>query len=777
MSKWQSVTFKFDIFEPLKPPLKAALMALEAIEAILEAFLDLVKAFMLDLLNPLRSMVALLLAAIRALINQIKSSGISILLIHPDFSQIDFGSVLNSVYGGYPEFETRVISKFYDTSDIFRPQYPPGSSVSMLIFYIGADSPGDLMGLLFSLLALIKHPVTLSGLPAPIAVKVLPINKGGDTISQFKNLFEPSLDQALSVEWRMPQSSSGASSYGFMNQLVAFYDAFRFPNFIIERHGPFPQDKGDKQLDQNGEILQIKTNSSNLGNIVDAIISKYNFPEVNSLVALREDDGTVHHIFNSKQAIQFGGDGTAKTSKPVGAVTSALASDTDLISGIATGTYRFLDKDPTLIPGRTYYYRIRAFFGDATNYVLFTKPDIDLAKNVGVVRAENYQILKTAPKLTLGKSSTIVRAYVPKDININEQAFNVYKDIYDGIIAGILLNFDLPFSSTKDIFKREQKTGWGTLSNIGGQIAAAKLTTVSSIIENEQLIEQRLKSIGGYFPIMVQSNNVKDSIIVKAVARRMANSVVDKIFSDSTLAGLLSDKWNSGVKETVEGILYESRGWLLPAMAGGITPEFLVRIDNYLELEKKLEKSDNISVTGSLILSPLPVTGSSPPAVLEQDRQDLADFLRMALSFMGASSGYLSWYSVTVGDLFPFLAPFMYDFENFLMAFLKAVESAMKELTDIIATLIQKIKALEQALDTILSILNILDIKIVVSVLSASSPNGSSNTLVQHLISSINKPSYSPYGLYSGIVLVAGGPGEGSVAAVEAIRFLLGIRD
>ncbi|HED37893.1 MAG TPA: hypothetical protein ENI76_06585 [Ignavibacteria bacterium] len=144
---------------------------------------------------------------------------------------------------------------------------------------------------------------------------------------------------------------------------------------------------------------------------------------------------------------------------------------------------------------------------------------------------------------------------------------------------------------------------------------------------------------------------------------------------------------------------------------------------------------------------------------------------------MGASSGYLSWYSVTVGDLFPFLAPFMYDFENFLMAFLKAVESAMKELTDIIATLIQKIKALEQALDTILSILNILDIKIVVSVLSASSPNGSSNTLVQHLISSINKPSYSPYGLYSGIVLVAGGPGEGSVAAVEAIRFLLGIRD
>lgn len=777
MSEWQTITFRFDIFDPLRPPLEAALTALEVIEAILEALLDLIRPFMLDLLNPLRAIIAALLAALRALINQIRSTGVAVLLVHPDFSQPDFSGVLYSVSGAYPGFESKVVNKFYDTSDIFRPQYPPGSSVAMLVFYIGADSPGDLLGLLFALLALIKHPIQLSGLPAPVGLKVLPVKQGGDAISQFRNLFDSDLDQALSLEWRMPQSPSGMGAAGFAGQIVSFYNTFRFPNFIIERHGPFPQDDGDEQLDQRGEVLRIKTNSNNLGNVVDSTIAKYSFPRVNSLIPVREEDGTVHRIFNSKRAIQFGGSGEAQDGEPIGSPTSALAADTALITGIATGTYRYLDEDEKLIPGRTYYYRVRAFFGDATDYLNLTKPDAVLASQVGLVQAGNFQVLRTSPKLTLGKPSRVVKGFVPRKVDVNAQAFNAYQNIYDAIRAGLLLNLDLPPAGPGDTsFRQEQKTGWGTLGMLGGQIALAKASVASFNSEStRQLIQTRLDFAGGASLILAQSDQLLEDAIFNATARRLANSVIDKLFDNSAFVNLLADQWNEGVGETVQGILTETQAWFVLGIIGGVTPEANAQIETYLSLEEQLVNPDGTFAAGEIMVSPLPIQGDSPPAVLVQERLDLANFLRTALSTVSSRVGYLSWYSVTVGDLFPFLTPFLFDFEDFLAALLKALESALKEIADIIETLLQKIRALKQMLETILALLDLLQINISVSVLSMSTTNGSAETLVQALISSENKPGDSPFGLHSGMVLTAGGPGQGFIAALEAIKFILTI--
>ena len=64
MANWSTITVKFDIFEPLLPPVEAALQALEAVEAILEAVLALLKPFFLDILNPLRALVLLLASAL-----------------------------------------------------------------------------------------------------------------------------------------------------------------------------------------------------------------------------------------------------------------------------------------------------------------------------------------------------------------------------------------------------------------------------------------------------------------------------------------------------------------------------------------------------------------------------------------------------------------------------------------------------------------------------------------------------------------------------------------
>ena len=152
---WSSLKIHIDPLAKLRPPLKSALSILQAIEKILEALLALIKAFMLDLLNPLRAIIALLLAAIRAIIAQIRSTGFATLLIRPDFRRTDLRAVFNSVSGGYRAFETKVIGKIYDESDPFRPQYTSGMYAAMVILYIGAESPGDLMSEIMALMNLL----------------------------------------------------------------------------------------------------------------------------------------------------------------------------------------------------------------------------------------------------------------------------------------------------------------------------------------------------------------------------------------------------------------------------------------------------------------------------------------------------------------------------------------------------------------------------------------------------------------------------------------------
>lgn len=756
MASWSSVTLKFDIFEPLRPPIQSALQFLETVEAILEALLDLIRPFFLDLLNPLRALIALLLAALRAIINQIRSTGFSILLVHPDFSQPDFAGVLYSVSGAYPGFESKVVGKFFDTSDIFRPQYTPGMSVAMLVLYVGADSPGDLLGLLFALLALIRHPVVLTGLPAPVDVKALPVTQGTSSISQFRRLFDPDLNQAVQLEWRMPQSPAGMGAAGFVGQVVSFYNQFRFPNFIIERTGPFPRDEGDEELSPQGDPVFIDTSTQTIGKgVVDGIIEKYSFPIVNSRSIVREDDGSVYRNFPKKIAIQFGSDGEAQADVPQGSAASALASATSLVTGIATGTYKYLDEDPSLVPGRTYYYRIRAFFGDATDYLQLTSSDPGLVSQM-TVTSGSFRVLRTAPKLTLGRPSRVVKGFVPRkltDPSGASLAFNAYENVFSAVMAGLLLNFELPPAFPPEsgipntVFRNEQRTGWGTLGLLGGQIGPLK----AGFDKSDELI---------------------DNVVFRATARRLANSVATQLFSTPELVDLLTDLWTTrGVSDVVERLIptadVDEEPWSFVGIVGGITPQVAQKINEYLSREETY-------VGGAPLTGPVPIIPvDGMTHVTVEERVELANFLRTALSVVSHQTSYLAWYSVTVGDLFPALIPFLFDFEQFLKALLKALNDAIKEIEDIIETLLQKIRALIQILRTLDEILSLLEINVTVSVLGFSSTNGSAETLVQELIQSEDKPGDSPFGLHSGMVMTFGGPGEGFIAAFEALKFIL----
>ena len=414
MASWSTIQFEFNIFDPLKPPLEALLSLLEFIQALLEALLALLKPFFLDLLNPLEAIVAALLAALNAIINQIESTGLNILLVHPDTSQPDISAVFESVAGGYSSFETKVIQKFYDQADIFRPQYALGSSIAMLVLYTGVTSPGDLMEFIYSLLALFVVGVDVT-LSAPVDVTVTPVNQSNQPISQFKGLFDSDLDQALAIEWKMPQAPAGTDITGMVNQAVSLYNSVRFPFFILERIGPCPTET--EALNPQGYPVLVIADSATIGTKVDNATSRYNFPTVRSKVSVKEPDGTAFRVFPTKFDVKGG----------------------NLTEGFFTGTYKFTDTSE-LKAGKTYYYRVRAYFGDPSEYMDIPSPLIISEKSPFIKMKTNEAIADFRPKLSLGRPSRVVPGFVPRKIP-EDSYFKPYSDVFDAVRVGLLFYF------------------------------------------------------------------------------------------------------------------------------------------------------------------------------------------------------------------------------------------------------------------------------------------------------------------------------------------------
>lgn len=718
MSSWNTLSIRFDPFGPLKPPLQSVLTVLEVVEAILEALLSIIKAFSLDFLNPLKAIVAIILAAIRSIINQLKSTGFAVLLVHPDFSQSDFGGVLHSVSGAYPAFESKVVAKFHDTGDVFRPTYPQGSAVAMFVLYIGASSPGDLMGQLFALLAFLKHPKVLSALPAPVNLKVKPVNKSGAAISRFKKLFDSDLDKALQLEWHMPMAPTGGNAPGFVNAMVSFYDSFRFPNFVVERSSN-PQ----------GATVSADLKSQTAGPGIAAQQKRFNF-------AVAETTAIVREMGTNNPLKHF------ETKFPI-------STTSGLLEGSLTGTYRYLDNSfQDGDRGKTYYYRVRAYFGDPSNY-LGAKSTSDYNALV-VDDGHNKKIYKWEDGVTMGNPSPIVRGYVPRARpGGSGGVFSLYDDIYRAVKVGILLNFEFPPATAQDsAHRRDQKTGWGTLSLVAGQLAPLKASYKTS-------------------------KDLKDSFLFQVACRRIANQCSVALYSKPPLADLVASKWANGAQKAVVTVEQSTATWRFVGIKSGFTAGAKAKLESYLALEDGYK-------AGSPITGPFPITDLTPDnpdktGLGVDQRQALADFLRTALIPLAGQSKYLSWYSVSIGDVFPAFVPFIFDFEQFILAILGAVKGALEELIDIIQTLISKIQQLEAILQTIIGILNLLKINVTVSILGVVNSNGSADSLAQALLSSENKPDSSPYGLHSGMVLCAGGPGEGAIAALKAIAFILQI--
>ena len=387
----------------------------------------------------------------------------------------------------------------------------------------------------------------------------------------------------------------------------------------------------------------------------------------------------------------------------------------------------------------------------------------------------------------MGSPSAIVKAVVPYQM---QNDFNLYNDVFDAIMAGALLNFDLPPAYSTDTPRViDQKAGWGSISQIGGMVAPYKAGLTG----------------GG-------SLKFQNSFLAKAAIRRLANQVASALYKSPKSTSLLAEIWvknspNGGRSPmSITNVILGTPTGSFPALtnstragagsedglsitwgfpdynlgdiAGGFGSSVKDKIDEYLSLESNYNDGV-VTFKGPYPSFPTRVHSKTKNTTINieitpDERRSLAQFLGICLASLGASTSYLHWYSVTIGDLFPAFIPFIFDFEQFILALLKAVESFMKLIMAIIRTLIQKIQQLEQILEAIIALLDLLNVSVRVSVLGYTNPDGSVDDLVSALSASEDKPSDSPYGLHSGIVLTTGGPAI-ALKGLKALGLLMGI--
>jgi hypothetical protein len=613
----------------------------------------------------------------------------------------------------------------------------------MSILYIGAESPADLLSEVIALLDLIKHPMDDVGLAAPVDLKVSTPTQNGGPATQFWQLYQKvtgTTTPKLVLEWKMPTSAAGIGSPTLVGQIAASLPSYNLgQKFIIER---------TDATHPTGEYVYAKFDSKTQGTRVARMAAKYNIPSVSTKIAVKERGGGAYKFFRTRRK----------------------ADNITYLGGV-TGTYRYIDTD--VEEGKIYYYRVRTYMGKLNDLYVrndyITTPD-DARENFVKQDSQYGWVVNYGKNVVMGKPSATVKGFVPLSMS-DSDIFDLYKDLLNSVLAALLLNFELPYPTADDnstvIY---QKTGWGTLSVIAGQIGVIKY-----------------------------DNNTSDSFVkfpfLKPTIRRIVNPIVEKIRTKPQLMMRLGKLWAAGVKGTVEKILgavgYEftvagmggvksyspdnqttgtvKSHWGLFGVLGDVTDKTNEEILSYLEKENpRYAEIPGKAYDGPLPLLPGPASAGISVSV--DERNDLADFLRLALSI--GPVNYLQWYSVTIGDLFPAIVPFLYDFEQWILALLKAIESALKEITDIIETLIQRIRDLEQLVRAIIALIEMLNIEVSVSSLWVSGTDGV-NSLIQGLMDSQNKPGDKPFGLHSGLVMTAGGPGPGFTKALEALKFLL----
>ena len=147
----------------------------EVLIAILElvlVVLSVVKVFLVGLINPLIPLLESIISFVEGLLVDIQNVGV---YLHGDYVFIEEGleSFTDSVAGGYPGYEQRMVDRLLNRNDPNRPDLSSASFVISAFFYtsVGTGSTIKLIKFIQALMKLFGQDVE-SGLPTPTKPKI-----------------------------------------------------------------------------------------------------------------------------------------------------------------------------------------------------------------------------------------------------------------------------------------------------------------------------------------------------------------------------------------------------------------------------------------------------------------------------------------------------------------------------------------------------------------------------------------------------------------------------
>jgi len=364
--------------------LQTAVDTLVALGDVAIAVLEVLRAFLVGIPNPLSPILSVLLNELQQVIDNLRETGAFGLYLFPTtLEEIEFYK------GGYFKFRQLFLQSLYDVEDPNRPQV--GASGTLGAFFILANraSVAEYIRQVISLSRLFRKPELKLAYPAPVSVTIGPADEDGDTPDTSVNIFLEADDLAtLYLEWEEPKFTQNI-----------FYDIFGSNKFYIER-----------SKSRDGTLLLRERTRNSL---------------INPVQARREGDG---------RDIQIQEPALNRYDEPIYLWEPVkpenpffVLTDSDLSQNFIAGTYSLILRDVKKGIENGYYYRIRS----VPNDVELVEQEVD-GSTVYALQLNGEEWLESQP-------SVPVFGYLP-DIDTTFDMPTALLNIYR---AAYMLRFDI----------------------------------------------------------------------------------------------------------------------------------------------------------------------------------------------------------------------------------------------------------------------------------------------------------------------------------------------
>lgn len=752
---WQALQIQIpgsDFLESVRNVLETLLTFLEVLKTVLET----VKTFLLDFGNPIKAIVEGLIKLILTLFQALKQTGLYAWFDIPDpLSDPNF----NRFHGGYMAFTTRFKASLADSRDANRPQPISGATKSGFVLIVAdAQGPVALVKLVKTLLRFFGKEFVSPQYGPPSNFKVLPfaVNpaspQGGDRILSIVNVFV-SQPKALILEWALPQTKRPGDP-GNADLIGAASLDFFPPRFLIEKSSQNPNvEITDDQLTDSNATGRVTT-------IVETNFEQRGQPGVPIKRKVRVNDEYGDPFIKFQKYIEID-----LSSAPVSFLLGQL------------GTFRYVDSD--VVPGKSYFYRVRAYSGklavNPDQTVTFQPVSQDVIDQIPQLR---WPAPDGSDPPIMGRATAVVRAQVPL---FPSQKFDVIEGLKRIFQTAFSLNFHLP--PPQDFtFDAQGLPVSPTLASSVGLSSLQKLAGPLVAFQAIPLVGSAAGGVGaptaaiqpdpvtGQLPAQPWAN-----ILVRANAARLATIVAGAMLNNNSaeaFRGLMQGPLPKGTPNSTTMQDYATLVDQVSRTGSGSTEQPVLGTGSQVTLEKLVYAMTINDINDNAVIQDTAIFygDAFTDPVFRLNILAAVNFVK-TFTLGGAPP---DWIQISIlRDIIPWSGQMLYDLIAKIQALLDAFQGVIDEITAFINLIERKIDVLEKFIKYLLSILDFIESLsagfFLLSVPETSGDAGTWGSLIDSATG--NAPPSGPGGYSAGIGLAYVGADVTAFAAAFQLIF------